>query len=153
MPQLRSVSVILGACTVSGFLTTSLYSPAGFRTDVEISASDALAEGQGRSLQKWSDDDGLTGGIEEVAPLPNSSSKAGEAWDQFAANESRFGLKSNYDEDIYTTKLDRTGQDFKTKEKEAERIAAEIMGQATTNTHLAEERGLADDSGQNEEDK
>lgn len=77
------------------------------------------------------------------------------AWDQFAANEARFGIKSNYEETLYTTKLDRSGKDFKEREKRAERLAAEIMGQQTSNPHLQEERGQAgaDDSGVNEEDK
>ena len=48
-------------------------------------------------------------------------------WDQFAANEARFGLKSSYNEELYTTKLDRSGANFAAKEKEAARIAAEII--------------------------
>lgn len=82
-----------------------------------------------------------------------ASARSSAAWDQFAANEARFGLKSNYDENLYTTKLDRSVHDFKEKEKRAERIAAEILGQATTNTHIAEERGQIDESDQNEEEK
>ncbi|SNX84352.1 related to PBP1 - Pab1p interacting protein [Melanopsichium pennsylvanicum] len=134
-----------------------------FRTDTEISkAFDPLASG--RTLQKWSDDPDLdeldgpgsklpawatpydaSGGLEERDPT--------KGWDQFAANEARFGIKSNYDDNLYTTKLDRSGKDFREREREADRIAREIMGQATNNPHLAEERGQADDSGVNEEDK
>lgn len=56
---------------------------------------------------------------------------------------------------MYTTKLDRSGKDFKEREKRAEKLAAEIMGSASVNPHIQEERGqnAADDSGQNEEDK
>ncbi|PWN26108.1 hypothetical protein BDZ90DRAFT_281072 [Jaminaea rosea] len=126
-----------------------------FRTDVEISAA-ARPDPASRALEKW-DDDGsaLSGGIEDGSATNNSSksSKPGQAWDQFAANEARFGLKSNYDEDLYTTKLDRSGKDFKEKERRAARLAAEIEGQVSSNTHMAEERGHVDDSGQNEEDK
>ncbi|KAJ1033001.1 hypothetical protein NDA16_000280 [Ustilago loliicola] len=137
-----------------------------FCTDTEISkAFDPL--GSGRTLQKWSDDPDLadlddpSGGLPAWAS-PNdvgsgldgtSSSGANKPWDQFAANEARFGIKSNYEENLYTTKLDRSGKDFRDREREADRIAREIMGQATNNPHLAEERGQADDSGVNEEDK
>ncbi|CAO1625089.1 unnamed protein product [Sympodiomycopsis kandeliae] len=125
----------------------------GFRTDVEISAREAAADerlSQGRTLTAWSDD---TTANDLNNSLDAPSKAAGGAWDQFAANEARFGVKSNYDEDMYTTKLDRSRVNFKEEEKKAERLAAEIMGQASTNTHMAEERGQVDDSGQNEEDK
>lgn len=93
------------------------------------------------------------------------------SWDQFAANEKLFGVKTNFDEDVYTTKLDRSAADFKERERKAQRIANEIIGvspfpgnttlskspfsQATTNNpHIAEERNMVvDDSGMNEEDK
>lgn len=137
-----------------------------FRTDTEISkAFDPL--GSGRSLQKWSDDPDLADLDDHSNTLPawaspnvassgledSISSGAGKPWDQFAANEARFGIKSDYEENLYTTKLDRSGKDFRAREREADRIAREIMGQATNNPHLAEERGQADDSGVNEEDK
>lgn len=137
-----------------------------FRTDTEISqAFDPL--GSGRTLQKWSDDPDLADIDSRGSKLPawaspndsrggledSSNSTAGKPWDQFAANEARFGIKSDYEENLYTTKLDRSGKDFRSREREADRIAREIMGQATNNPHLAEERGQADDSGVNEEDK
>ncbi|CBQ73018.1 related to PBP1-Pab1p interacting protein [Sporisorium reilianum SRZ2] len=135
-----------------------------FRTDTEISkAFDPLASG--RTLQKWSDDPDLADLDDPSNKLPAwaspsdasggglEDSNAGKPWDQFAANEARFGIKSNYQENLYTTKLDRSGKDFRNREREADRIAREIMAQATSNPHLAEERGQADDSGVNEEDK
>ncbi|KAL7438408.1 hypothetical protein ACHAXM_006198 [Skeletonema potamos] len=60
-------------------------------------------------------------------------------WDQFAANQEKFGVKTSFDENLYTTKLDRDKID-QAKFKEAERIAREIESQTTTNIHLAEER-------------
>lgn len=122
-----------------------------FRTDNEISSANR-PDPAARTLEKWDDDGGL-GGIEDGPAPPASSRPSSRGWDQFAANEAQFGLKTNYDEDMYTTKLDRTGKDFKEKERRAEKLAAEIMGETTQNTHLAEERGHVDDSGQNEEDK
>lgn len=49
-------------------------------------------------------------------------------WDQFAANEKLFGVKTQFDENLYTTKLDRSAADFKEREREAQRIANEIIG-------------------------
>lgn len=62
-------------------------------------------------------------------------------WDQFETNKALFGVKSTYDEELYTTKLER-GPQMKDMEKEASRIAREIEGQVTRNFHLAEERGI-----------
>lgn len=61
-------------------------------------------------------------------------------WDQFSANEKQFGIKATYDENLYTTSLDKTSIDNK-KQVEAERLAREIEGTVTTNIHIAEERG------------
>lgn len=81
----------------------------------------------------------------------NGNGTAG--WDQFSANEQLFGVKASFDEDVYTTKLDRSAPDFKEKEKRAAKLASEIIGGITNNAHIAEERGVVDDSGMNEEDK
>lgn len=60
-------------------------------------------------------------------------------WDQFEANEALFGVKSTFDEDLYTTKLDR-GPQMRELEREALRIAREIEGEDTKDLHLAEVR-------------
>lgn len=72
-------------------------------------------------------------------------------WDQFQANESKFGVKATYDENLYTTSLDKSTVD-KNKQREAERLAREIEGTATSNLHLAEERGQAVEGDYDEED-
>eukprot|EP00249_Psilotum_nudum_P015390 c25304_g2_i1 orf=1-2427(-) len=61
-------------------------------------------------------------------------------WDQFETNKALFGVESTFDEEIYTTKLER-GPQMRELEREAWRIAREIEGETTTNFHLAEERG------------
>jgi hypothetical protein len=60
-------------------------------------------------------------------------------WDQFETNEMLFGVKSTFDEELYTTKLER-GPRMKELEREAVRIAREIEGEETSNLHLAEVR-------------
>lgn len=75
-------------------------------------------------------------------------------WDQFQANEQKFGLKSDYDESIYTTTINRSDPLYAQREAEAQRIAQEIVGTAADSAHMNEERGLTnEDDGLNEEDK
>ncbi|KAJ6696151.1 ATAXIN-2-like protein [Salix koriyanagi] len=62
-------------------------------------------------------------------------------WDQFETNEMLFGVKSTFDEELYTTKLER-GPRMKDLEREAVRIAREIEVEETHDLHLAEERGI-----------
>ncbi len=97
---------------------------------------------QGRELEKWvppADSDGM--GLEDVDHGPG---KGGAKWDQFQANARLFNVKSTYDEDLYTTKLDVRNSNMTVAE--AERLAAEIQSgntcSAQLNAHLAEERGM-----------
>lgn len=114
---------------------------------------------RGRELQAW-----VPSGDAPSAPNGSGSGVGDEdtfglgangstPWDQFTANEQLFGVKASFDEEVYTTKLDRSAPDFKDRERKAQRLANEITGTATSNPHIAEERGLVDDSGVNEEDK
>jgi PAB1-binding protein PBP1 len=57
---------------------------------------------------------------------PGASHGAG--WDQFETNKKMFGVTTSFDEDLYTTKIDRTAADFKEKERKAQALADEIMG-------------------------
>ncbi|KAL1702267.1 hypothetical protein EV121DRAFT_210441 [Schizophyllum commune] len=133
--------------------------PDTFRTDTDISAK--KGPGRERELQAWqpSSDSGSGGGIgggsgpsgDELTFGPGASGNT--SWDQFATNEKLFGVKTDFDENIYTTKLDRSGPNFKEREREAQRIANEIQGTASSNPHINEERNLGDDSGVNEEDR
>lgn len=73
---------------------------------------------------------------------PTQVSSSAEVWDQFAANEMLFGVKSEFDEDFYTTKVDKSHPSYKKREAEATRIAKEIHQSSTNNIHVAEERGF-----------
>ena len=113
--------------------------PDTFRTDVDISSRGGPKDN--RELQKWGassawgaggdggiggssleGDDATFGGLESSA-----SGKGGKAWDQFAVNEKLFGTKTNYQEELYTTKLDKSGADYRARERKAERLAQEIQ--------------------------
>ncbi|KAJ1739109.1 poly(A)-binding protein binding protein [Coemansia sp. RSA 1086] len=130
---------------------TPLGSSAGFKTDTDISRhSDQTSA---RELHRWVPDEGdslelLEGGLEGAAAH-------GQSWDQFATNEQLFGLTTDFDEEIYTTKLDRSRADFKEREREAIRIAQEIQSTPFLNSHVAEERQevAAEDNTMDEEDR
>ena len=72
-------------------------------------------------------------------------------WDQFQANEELFNVKAEFDENLYTTKLDKSDIN-RSKQREAERLAREIEGTSTKNIHLAEERGHKLEGDYDEED-
>lgn len=77
-----------------------------------------------------------------------------QKWDQFQVNESKFGVTTTFDENEYTTKLERGSADFAQREREAARIASEIESSSTDNIHQQEERNqTAPDDGRDEEDR
>ncbi|TFK47795.1 hypothetical protein OE88DRAFT_1738323 [Heliocybe sulcata] len=128
-----------------------------FKTDTDISQT--AAPRRERELQSWGDSPmpsiGPNGRSAADDETFGPSSNTGLKWDQFSVNETLFGVKTDWNEDLYTTKLDRSRPDFKEREREAQRIANEIMGAATSNPHVAEERtqDTTEGAGANEEDK
>ncbi len=80
-------------------------------------------------------------------------SGSGEAWDQFKANERLFGLKTDYNEEIYTTAIDRSNPLYREREARAQQLAREIEGSAAKDAHTREERGIVDDGDLDEEAK
>lgn len=121
----------------------------GFGTDSAISRGRGGTEG--RTLQKWTPD------IDEaqLMQLEESVTDTQRGWDQFALNEKKFGVRTDYREELYTTALDPNKS--KISMAEAERLAAEIERgnkMDTTNIHLLEERGIEiDDGDMDEEDR
>lgn len=105
---------------------------AGFRTDTDISGN--MGPGHERPLQKWepSSDGNMNLSLESSTP------SAG--WDQFATNERLFGVRSDYDENIYTTTIDRSHPEYAQKAAHAEKKAREIEGSSALNAHVREER-------------
>ncbi|WPH01171.1 Hypothetical protein R9X50_00400700 [Acrodontium crateriforme] len=119
-----------------------------FRTDTEISGKDAQLLRE-RELQPWD-----SGADSNVDLSLESSSTAG--WDQFAANERLYGVQSTYDENIYTTQINRSDPQYRQREAQAAKIAREIEESAPANAHVAEERtqnAKAGEGGLDEEDK
>ncbi|KAG0172085.1 hypothetical protein DFQ28_008516 [Apophysomyces sp. BC1034] len=123
-----------------------------FKTDVDISGKSEVKE---RELHKWNpeghgNDGEALGSLEGDTHELNGTG----SWDQFAANEKLFGLKTDFNEEIYTTRLDRSAPDYKDREKRAIEMANEIQRATSSNVHILEERGvITDDSGMDEEDR
>jgi len=71
----------------------------------------------------------------------DSAKPSKQSWDQFAANESKFGVQSTYDERKYTTEVDKSSANI--SEERAARIAREITqnGVASTCSAAAETAG------------
>ncbi len=68
-------------------------------------------------------------------------------WDQFAANAKLAGYNgSKFDENIYTTRLDKSTIS-RSKQEEAERLAHLIESQTSDNIHIRQERGQALEEG------
>jgi PAB1-binding protein PBP1 len=118
-----------------------------FRTDTAISSS---RPGTERALKAWVPDAGF-----EVDGALEKSPSAGP-WDQFAENERLFGLKTDYDENIYTTAIDKSHPLYKERLAAAEKKAREIERSVATTAHVAEERVMdfvGGDDHRDEEDK
>ncbi|KAK1288848.1 hypothetical protein QJS10_CPB19g01845 [Acorus calamus] len=90
-----------------------------------------------RELERWTpdEDDPRCPELENIF-----DSSWNRNWDQFETNEILFGVKSTFDEELYTTKLEK-GPQKRELEREATRIAREIEREETNDVHLAEERG------------
>ncbi|KAL8153431.1 hypothetical protein V2J09_011191 [Rumex salicifolius] len=91
-----------------------------------------------RQLERWvpDADESQNAELENIFDKPWTG-----GWDQFKVNETLFGVKSTFNEDLYTTKLEK-GPQMRELEEEAVRIAREIEGEDTLDLHLAEERGM-----------
>ena len=132
MAELKAVN---NSSSISG-------STGGIGTDSAISKKKGDF-GRERELHRWCPDSTPTNSFttfteESVNATPTANNK----WDQFATNEKLFGLKTDFNEELYTTKLDRNSAHIRANEANAERIAKEIMTASTGgNVHLAEERG------------
>lgn len=110
--------------------------------------------GAERTLQRWVPDAPPSQDLSLDSSGLNSTN--GKAWDQFAVNEQKFGLKTDYDPNIYTTTINKTDPAYQKRLERADKIAREIEGSAATNSHVAEERvtdNVAGEAGQDEEDR
>lgn len=119
-----------------------------FRTDAAISNSRFGGE---RPLQRW--DGGSAGeGLEDNLDKTDNQ----KPWDQFDANNRLFGLNTDYDENIYTTPINKSHPEYRQRVARAEQLSREIERTAPATAHVAEERIMDFAGGDNrgdEEDK
>ena len=132
----------------------------GVMTDTEISKGRAAgnrelvsAGSAWTSGGKNSRAEALAGGLDDKkkAAAGQLGGSIGQ-WDQFKANQELFNVNATYDENLYTTELDKSQIDKK-KIAEAERLAREIEGTTSSNLHIAEERGHVVETDYDEEDR
>lgn len=138
-----------GGSSAKGDGKTQNGARSGFRTDTAISNN---RPGNERVLKRWVPD--APGDLD--GSLEKASSKSGGEWDQFAANERLFGLKTDYNENFYTTAIDKSHPQYTERLAAAEKKAREIEKSAAVTTHVAEERMMdfvGEDKGGDEEDK
>ena len=120
-------------CSLSRIPSRVAPPPAAFKTDTDISQK--AVPRRERELQAWQSDNAEFNGAAAQAGAPNTrnvdeltfGAGSGGTWDQFATNEKLFGITANFDEDAYTTRLDRNAPDFKERERKAQQLANEIM--------------------------
>ncbi|KAK9807303.1 hypothetical protein WJX73_010714 [Symbiochloris irregularis] len=150
--QLTAEDVALGADDLA---SVNKRDAEAFSTDAELGGG--RSRGGERELQRWepSENDPSSDALESLPPPSKSSGRGaggrgGGSWDQFKVNQNRFGVKTSFDESIYTTKLDPSRSRY--SKEDADRLAAEIEGQvSSSNAHLAEERGMEVDDEEDEE--
>ncbi|KAH0873327.1 hypothetical protein HID58_070689 [Brassica napus] len=110
--------------------------PSELLTDSSISQSYHVDSE--RELKRWVPDED----VPECPDLENLFDDPWKrGWNQFEVNETLFGVTSTFDEELYTTKLER-GPRTRELEEQAVRIAREIECENTRDLHVAEERGL-----------
>ncbi|KAK4175634.1 putative PAB1-binding protein [Triangularia setosa] len=119
----------------------------GFKTDSSISNSRL---GAGRALQPWTPPPDTTTDFS----LETSKDDV-RGWDQFATHERMFGKKSDYDERIYTTEIDKSHPNYEQRIAQADKIARQIEGEVPKFAHVAEERimDFSGGDGRDEEEK
>ena len=94
-----------------------------FKTDTDITGAPPTT--RGKPLEAWSGEDYTLGN--DALESNHKSSNSTQNWDQFATNERLYGVRTDYNEDAYTTKLDRTGSNFRQREQKAAQLEREIL--------------------------
>lgn len=99
--QIMAVDVRMGASDV-GAPGSAWDDAGGFGTDAAISRARGNW-GRERELQRWAPDESDAAAFQH---LEDSVGPVSRGWDQFAVNEAKFGVRTDYAEELYTTELD-----------------------------------------------
>ncbi|KAJ1549142.1 hypothetical protein HK405_009166 [Cladochytrium tenue] len=141
------VKVILGSIveeTKDLRVSTSAHMAAALDLAAAVGAPGTIGfrvakNGRHRELAKWvpdTADSTFIGGLDVC--------RGDWKWDQFAVNKKLFGVTTDFDELLYTTKIDKSTTDYKQREARARQIALEIENDArmSDNVHILEERNV-----------
>ena len=126
-----------------------------FETDLQISKKSQKREKGEKKLVKYEINENNKNKF-AFQSLEDDFGKDEEKLDQFEINKKRYNIVSTYDENLYTTKLDKKNI---TKEQQdyADKIYNEIKNSSSNekNIHILEDRGIIDerDGDINEEEK
>lgn len=116
-----------------------------FQTDAAISSrlNGQMKTGE-KKLQPWEGGDTSNGSDFGISLELDSGTNGWDANEMFSLNEKEHGIKTTFKDNLesYTVQIDRKNtDDFKEKEKEAARIAAEIENNPVTRDRLDLENG------------
>jgi hypothetical protein len=158
-------TVVLNMDQVVSVVVASLrYNDAApaFQTDTELSQTSpsTLSSPLEAAGPAWVGSNSNSQSTMRLTPTGRSNGKAAGGglagkignWDQFSANEKLFKITASFNENVYTTELDKSKMNDEQIRK-AEKLAKEIESSTSTNTHVAEERGHVVEGDYDEEDR
>ena len=126
-----------------------------FETDLQISKRKAKKEKEQKKLVKYEINEKDKNKY-AYQSLEDDIQNTNEKWDQFEINKKKYNVVSTYDENLYTTKLDKK-KITKEQQDYADKIYNEIKNSSTNekNIHILEDRGIIDekDGDYDEEEK
>ena len=126
-----------------------------FETDLQISKRKAKKEKEQKKLVKYEINEKDKNKY-AYQSLEDDIQNTNEKWDQFEINKKKYNVVSTYDENLYTTKLDKK-KITKEQQDYADKIYNEIKNSSTNekNIHILEYRGIIDekDGDYDEEEK
>ena len=133
------------------------YIKSNFETDLQVSKKNTKNDKEEKKLVKYEVNENDKNIFTYKGLEDDLNDKDNDAnWDQFEINEKKYNVISTYDENLYTTKLDKS-KITKEQNDYAEKIYNEIKNSSYNekNIHILEDRGIIDekDGEFDEEDK
>ena len=133
------------------------YIKSNFETDLQVSKKNTKNDKVEKKLVKYEVNENDKNIFTYKGLEDDLNDKDNDAnWDQFEINEKKYNVISTYDENLYTTKLDKS-KITKEQNDYAEKIYNEIKNSSYNekNIHILEDRGIIDekDGDFDEEDK
>ena len=127
-----------------------------FETDLQVSKKKAKNNKEEKKLVKYEVNENEKNIFTYKGLEDDLNDKNDAKWDQFEINKKKYNVVSTYDENLYTTKLDKS-KITKEQNDYAEKIYNEIKNSSYNekNIHILEDRGIIDekDGDFDEEDK